>query len=102
MCCRITVVYCRIDQQNVFSTEFIDLMNTKSVRTFSFGSMLTMLEDLNGNSEYDIRLNLADKRRGIYSIQITDGTDEYHTDNAYSVEVKAMYSTASLDEVNGE
>lgn len=80
----------------------INLMNTKSVRTFSFGSMLTILEDLSGNYEYDIRLNLDDKRKGIYSIQITDGTDEYNTENTYSVEVKAMYSTVSFDEVNGK
>lgn len=77
-------------------------MNAKSVQAFSFGSMLTVLDELNGNYEYDIRLNVVDKRKGIYSIQITDGTDEYNTESTYSVEVQAMYSTDSFDEVNGK
>lgn len=61
--------------------------------------MLTVLDEFNGNHEYEIRLNLADKRSGIYSIQITDG---YNTESTYSLEVKAMYSTHYFDENNGE
>lgn len=64
--------------------------------------MLTISDELDGNYEYDIRLSLADKRKGIYSIQITDGTDEYNTETIYSVEVKAMYNINSFDEVNGK
>lgn len=76
-------------------------MNSKSVRNFSFGSLL-ILDELNDNYEYEIRLNLANKRKGIYLIQITDGTDEYNTERTYSVEVKAMYSTDTFVKTNGK
>lgn len=61
--------------------------------------MLSVVQELNGTSKYDIRLNVAHKRKGIYSIQITDGADEY---SMYSVEVNAMYHFNSFEDQSGK
>lgn len=64
--------------------------------------MLTIVDETNINYEYDIRLNLVGKRKGIYLIQFTDGSDENQAESTYSVEVKAMYRPDSFDETNGK
>ncbi|XP_037045802.1 uncharacterized protein LOC119081167 [Bradysia coprophila] len=82
------------------SGEFVDLLDTKSVRTFSFGSMLTVAKELNGQYDYEIRLHLVGQRTGLYAIQITDGADENNTETTYSVAVDAIYSSNFAEEVN--
>lgn len=63
--------------------------------------MLTVAEGLNGQYDYEIRLNLVGQRKGLYAIQITDGMDDMNTESTYSVAVEAMYSSNSFEEVNG-
>lgn len=84
-----------------FSAEYVDLLDAKSVRRFSFGSMLTVADEFNGQYDYDIRLNLVGQRKGLFIIQITGGTDENNTEGTYSVAVDAMYGTGTPEDVNG-